>query len=404
MCLEVQEGTGVWRKALTIALDSAMIMGFFVLTLATPPPGGSSPALMAGQGAVLVLVSAAMIVRRRAPREALVVSSVGQVIAFAWDGGSGPLDLAPLVALYTLVTRVPRRQAWLIGGVTAAALGGARTVFLGQSMLVSETLAQIAWVGMVTAAGDAVRSRRAYVAAIEERARRAEETREEEAERRVMQERLRIARELHDVLAHHIALMNVQAQVAEHLLDSDVGKARAALGHVRRAGREVLGELRTTVGLLRSPGSADELPAEPSPGLDRLHELVSSFTAAGMPVDLRLEGVPASPTRDADEALPAPVELAAFRIVQEALTNVSKHASAARVRVRLARAQGEVIVEIRDDGSGGGRAQATGPGGGHGLIGMRERALSLGGRFSAGPLPDGGFGVQAVLPDGEAGR
>ncbi|HUR09325.1 MAG TPA: histidine kinase, partial [Nonomuraea sp.] len=238
------------------------------------------------------------------------------------------------------------------------------------------------------AIGDALRSRRAYVAAIEERARRAEETREEEAERRVMEERLHIARELHDVLAHHIALINVQAQVAAHLLATEPEQARTALGHVRHAGKEALDELRTTVGLLRRPGSRDELLTEPAPSLDRLPELVDSFTAAGLQLGWLIYGDP--------RPLPAPVGLAAFRIVQEALTNVSKHAPRATATVRIDYASDAVVVDVADDGESdpGGISSGTG----HGLIGMRERARSVGGTFVAGPVEDGGFRVRAVLP------
>jgi signal transduction histidine kinase len=210
-----------------------------------------------------------------------------------------------------------------------------------------------------------------------------------------MEERLRIARELHDVLAHQIALINVQSQVAAHVLGSEPGKAREALGHIRQAGRAALDELRTTVGLLRRPGSPDEPPyeppTEPAPGLDRLPDLVGSFTAAGLIVDFRTEGE--------RRALPAPVELAAFRVAQEALTNVSKHAPRACATVRITYTSDDLVVDVADDGgparvpAGGVEASA-----GHGLLGMRERALSVGGTFTTGPSATGGFRVLAVLP------
>ncbi|WP_459800733.1 sensor histidine kinase [Herbidospora sp. RD11066] len=379
-------------------VDGATALVLFALVVITPSAGirlGDVPP------PVFVLLGAvscgALAFRRRAPQ---VVLAVTTVVAFVYPelGGDRVLDLMPAIALYTVATRTPRRRAWLAGAVVALALGGWRVVSPGESWLTPEVLAQVAWVGMPAAVGDAVRSRRAYVAAIEDRARRAEESKEEEAERRVMEERLRIARELHDVLAHHIALMNVQAQVAEHGLDHDVEQSRQALRHVRHAGKQALGELRTTVGLLRGPGVEEEWPTEPSPGLDRLPDLVSSFTAAGLRVRLK---TPAG--RPDGEEVPVPVELAAFRIVQEALTNVSKHAPAAHAQVRLAATPSALSIEVSDDG-GDGRVRRHGDGDGHGLIGMRERALSLGGRFTAGPRSGGGFRVYALLPYDDGGR
>ncbi|TMR88963.1 sensor histidine kinase [Nonomuraea basaltis] len=388
-----------WLRAHPYVLDGALALGMYLGVLMIPlfdqrfgKHSPAVPALVLG-----TLSCGALVFRRRAPRSVLVICVAATTAFLMLGGGRSPLDMPPALALFTVATLSRRRQAWIAGAMTAAALGGARLLFSGDTWLAPEVLAQIAWIGMATAAGDAIRTRRAYVAAVEERARRAEESREEEAERRVMQERLRIARELHDVLAHHIALINVQAQVAEHLIDREPWQARQALRHVRRAGKEALGELRTTVGLLRSPDSPEELPTEPSPGLDRLPGLVSTFTAAGLAVDLRLDGVTAPPfeppNEPPNEPLPAPVELAAFRIVQEALTNVSKHAPAATAHVRVARTPDRLSVEVTDDGPG-----AVTLGTGHGLIGMRERALSLGGRFAAGPLTGGGFRVQAVLP------
>jgi signal transduction histidine kinase len=241
--------------------------------------------------------------------------------------------------------------------------------------------------------GDAVRSRRAYVTAVEERAHRAEHTREEEAERRVMEERLRIARELHDVLAHHVALINVQAGVAAHVLEADPAQAREALAHIRQAGRSALEELRTTVGLLRRPNARPDHPTpqtapEPVPGLDRLPQLIASFTATGLQIDQHVEGE----TRE----LPATVDLTAYRIVQEALTNVRKHApEAAAVVVRLTYLPGEFRLEVSDSGTS---APPHTAGTGHGLLGMRERALSVGGAFTARHEAGRGFRVTAVLP------
>ncbi|MEV0387043.1 histidine kinase [Nonomuraea sp. NPDC050643] len=378
------------------------------------PPPPSPPTTPPSAAAIVIglLICGALLFRRRDPWAVLAVCVSGLVVYFALGGQRSMLDAGPVIAMYTVASRTPRRTAWLTALIVALTLSGARFVFSGESPLAPELLAQVAWIGMATAIGDALRSRRAYVSAIEERARKAEDTREEEARRRVMEERLRIARELHDVLAHHIALINVQAQVAAHVLDSRPDEARQALGHVRNAGKEALNELRTTVGLLRQPGSHEDVPAEPSPGLERLPELIASFTAAGLDVQCLAEGAP--------RPLPAPVDLAAFRIVQEALTNVSKHATDASVKMRLGWEPARVVVQVTDDGPGadGSRSDGSGPdgsgpggsgcggsgsgggrnGSGHGLIGMRERALSVGGTFSAGPDRRGGWSVHAVLP------
>jgi signal transduction histidine kinase len=257
---------------------------------------------------------------------------------------------------------------------------------------------------MAAAAGDAVRSRRAFVDAIRERAERAERTREQEALRRVAEERLRIARDLHDVVAHHIALVNVQAGVASHVMDKRPDQAKEALAHVREASRSALNELRATVGLLRQSGDP-EAPTEPAPGLARLDDLLGTFRAAGLPVDLVRS--------DDDLRLQAAVDLAAYRIIQEALTNVQKHAGpGAKAEVSVLRVSRNLEVTVLDNGGSGDAAKSeedkaartshdkpeAEPEGGHGLIGMRERVSALGGSCTTGPRYGGGFRVHAILP------
>jgi signal transduction histidine kinase len=205
---------------------------------------------------------------------------------------------------------------------------------------------------------------------------------------------MRIARELHDVVAHHIALVNVQAGVAAHVMDQRPDQARQALAHVREASRHALEELQATVGLLRQSGDP-AAPTEPAPGLGVLDDLVESFVRAGLRVEVpAAEGsVPA-----AVGTLPSAVDLTAYRVVQEALTNVHKHAGeGARATVRIARDRHTLTVCVEDDG--GGRSAAARPGtGGHGLVGMRERAAALHGTCEAGPREDGGFRVTVRLP------
>ncbi|GIG65522.1 sensor histidine kinase [Phytomonospora endophytica] len=365
--------------------DAAVVAGVYAgLLLAMRfgkfPP---TPPLAAVFGAPM---AASLFFRRKYPI-AVLAACLLCLVAFliGSDRQRAPIELICAFALYNVALRTPRRTAWTAAAVTCATLLVANLISTVDQPFLSDLLGPVLTVGMATGIGDARRSRRAYIAAVEERARQAEATREEEAERRVMAERLRIARELHDVLAHHIALINVQAQVAAHVLDTEPAQARTALGHVSDAGREALDELRTTVGLLRAPGSGEDLPTAPSPGLDGLPGLLASFAAVGMDVAHLTQGTP--------RPLSAQVALAAYRIAQEALTNVHKHAPGANAALTIAYVPGDVLVEITDDGPGGATLGA-----GNGLIGMRERALSVGGTFSAGPGPGGGFRVRAVLP------
>ena len=333
-----------------------------------------------------VPMAASLYFRRKHPLFVLAACLLFLVTFIILSGHQrAPIELICAFALYNVALRTPRRTAWTAAVLTWAVLFTANLTSTVPQPFLSDLLGPVLAVGMATGIGDARRSRQAYVAAVEERARQAEAGRDEEAERRVLAERLRIARELHDVLAHHIALINVQAQVAAHVLDSEPAQARTALGHVSEAGREALDELRTTVGLLRAPGSGEELPTAPSPGLDGLPGMLASFTAAGTNVSHTTDGT--------SRPLSAQVALTAYRIAQEALTNVHKHAPGATANLTIAYVPGDVVVEITDDGPGGATL-----GTGNGLIGMRERALSVGGTFNAGPGPNGGFRVRAVLP------
>ncbi|MEU5323061.1 sensor histidine kinase [Streptomyces sp. NPDC021056] len=203
------------------------------------------------------------------------------------------------------------------------------------------------------------------------------------ARRRADEERLRMARELHDVLAHSISVINVQAGVGLALLDSDPEQARTALTTIKAASKEALGEVRQVLDTLRTPGDA---PRAPAPGLDRLPELVEQAASAGLTVEIEGEAPKLAPGTD----------LAAFRIVQEALTNVVRHSGSRHARVHLAHDDGTTLrLRIDDDGPATG---ADAGGSGNGLAGMRERAAALGGTIEAGPRPDGGFRVLAVLP------
>ncbi len=287
-------------------------------------------------------------------------------------------------------------------------LTGASMLFGARPWYAQENLGIFAWTALAAAVGEAVRNRRAFVDAIQERAERAERTREEEARRRVAEERMRIARELHDVVAHHIALVNVQAGVASHVMDRRPDQAKQALSHVRDASRHALAELQTTVGLLRQSGESTA-PTEPAPGLEVLDDLVDGFRNAGMSV-----AVEAPPPAGGGPPLSSAVDLTAYRVVQEALTNVHKHAgSGAHAEVRIQRDAEALEIVVVDDGAGATHTvpdeaadpadgdepgRAAGGTGGHGLVGMRERAAALHGVCETGPLPGGGFRVHVRLP------
>ncbi len=302
-----------------------------------------------------------------------------------------PLLMLPaVVALYTVAVSTDRRTAWGTAAGSVAVLVGAGIALGPETWLQPQNFSVLAWAGTAAAVGDAVRSRRAYIAAVEERAERAERTREEEAGRRVAEDRIRIARELHDVVAHHIALINAQAGVAVHLAGEIPAPVLAALEHIRDASHEALQELKATVGLLRASDESG-VPLEPAPGVAQLPELLASFARAGLAVSLEQQGEV--------RPLPPAVDLTAFRIVQESLTNVSKHAGVPTARVQLFFGPEQLAIRVEDDGrTAPMRSSYLDQGQGHGLTGMGERAAVVGGTLSAGRDPWGGFRVAADLP------
>ncbi|MFE7617001.1 sensor histidine kinase [Streptomyces sp. NPDC057496] len=330
----------------------------------------------------------ALLWRYRHPVGVLAVA-VGCGVAFQVLGfRESPLVInSVLVSVYTVAVLTDRRVTWTAASVSAAVLVGAAVLCDPRSWLAPDNAAMLAWTALPAAVGDGVRSRRAYVAAVEERAEHAERTREQEAQQRVAAERVRIARELHDIVAHHIALINAQAGVAAHLVEQRPERILAALEDIRDTSRSALDELRVTVGLLRQSGDP-VAPRDPMPGLARVPELLASFEYAGLSVSHTRLGT-------AEPLAPA-IDLAAYRIVQEALTNVHKHAGADHARLFLHYHPERLTITVEDDGRGGGRHAR--PGTGHGLIGMRERASTVGGRLYAGARPEGGFTVTAELP------
>ena len=353
--------------------------------------------------ALETLIFGALTFRTARPRLVLIATTLGTLLAMTLAKGSSPVALAVEVAVFTVALRTDRRTA-----VRSALIVGPLMV-VGASWRVGgwlepENVALLGWVGFAAACGDAGRNKKAYFAAVEERVRRAEQTREEEARRQVIEERLRIARELHDVVAHHIAVIHVQAGVAEHLMAGQPEAAAQALGHVRHASRAVLDELSGLLSVLRQPDDPVG-PTDPAPGLDQLTSLVDSFAASGLRVDWQLRGDP--------QSLPSAVDLVAYRLVQEGLTNAHKHGTGSAT-LGVAFEGANVAIDIvnpnpspspgdpadsADSGAGNsGTGRSELPGNGHGLIGMRERARAVGGTVLAAPQRDGTWRVRALLP------
>ncbi|MFI8228451.1 sensor histidine kinase [Streptomyces sp. NPDC085900] len=332
--------------------------------------------------ALLLVASGLLLWRRRYP-VAVVFGTAAAVLVYLGAGYPyGPVFLTVVVACFSAVVAGHRKAAWgAVGMLWAGHVLVAHWLYrwLPPAWDPAASWAQegviAAWVAAVVALAELARARREQWA--RDRAERAQAAR-----RRADEERLRIARELHDVLAHSISVINVQAGVGLALLDTDPEQARAALTTIKAASKEALGEVRQVLDTLRTPGDA---PRAPAPGLDRLPELVQQAASAGLTVDV--EGAPPRLTPGTD--------LAAFRIVQEALTNVVRHSGSRHARVHVGHDSAALRLRIDDDGPATG---ADAGGSGNGLAGMRERAAALGGTIEAGPRPDGGFRVLAVLP------
>jgi signal transduction histidine kinase len=443
--------------------DVAVAGVLCAVTLLTTAAGHAGGRLSVTSVLLAALAAGALVARRDRPVLALLASGVAaEAYLVYYQGDHGQLVLAaPLIALASVADASSRRRALVIGVSAVTALGAVHMLVKPSSWLGADNLALAALGGVAVAAGTASRNGRAYLAEAQARARQAEADRESEAARRVTEERLRIARDLHDALGQQLALIHVQAGVAAQVLTAppdaaparaapppdspppaspspgsasprspspaaDQGEqsrealAREALAHIRAASRTALGELRDTVGLLRQPGEA-YAPTEPVAGLAGLDELLAAFRRAGLRVT---EGV-AGPVRP----VPVAADLTAYRVIQEALTNACKHAGGATVALRLRYRPDILDVVIENERPPESkpaerqpaepRAAATGPvdarpdearldgprldgprlgGTGHGLVGMSERVAALGGSLRSGHRPDGGFRVTVALP------
>jgi signal transduction histidine kinase len=381
---------GSRRSALLFDLAFAILMAIVTLggSVAESHPG--KHVLSAGQhvpaapAAAYLLVAASALVlawRRRRPALVLAVSLAGVVAYTCLGYVNGAALLNPMVGLYAAAVTLSTRRAVELAAVTVVALMGSSAAFdpLGATgggfTLIPGEVAAALFLGLW------VSSRRAY----------ARREAEERARRAVDAERLRIARELHDVVAHTMATINVQAGVAAHVIDQQPDQARQALTAIKAASGEAMRELRGILNVLRQADDPD--PTAPAPRLAQLDGLIQGTTRAGLPTTLIVNG--------SAEPLPPTVDLAAYRIVQESLTNALRHAGPASATVTVSYLSDALVLEVAD--SGRGLRESDGPHeGGHGIAGMRERAEAAGGTLEAGPGSGGGFRVHARLPLGRA--
>ncbi|AIR99731.1 sensor histidine kinase [Streptomyces glaucescens] len=347
---------------------------------------------------VVLVLCVVVALRRRLPEPMLLLAIGAGVSQLVLDVATTPANFAMLVIVYTVAAIGARwaSRVALVAGLCAAPLAQLRwpateTSVAGDvAVAVFQTVPfALAWV-----LGDSIRTRRAYFAQLEERAARLEKEREAQAKVAVAAERARIARELHDVVAHNVSVMVVQADGAAYVLDAAPDQAKKALETISSTGRQALAEMRRLLGVLRTGEHEESGEYVPQPDVEQIEDLVAQCRDSGLPVDFKVEGTP--------RPLPSGVELTAYRIVQEALTNTRKHGGPnAGASVRLVYFDDGLGLLVEDDGKGAPHElyeEGGADGQGHGLIGMRERVGMVGGTLDAGPRPGGGFRISALLP------
>lgn len=357
--------------------------------------GTDSPAVIVPIVLLLCLVIA---LRRRMPEKMLLLTIGLGLAQVALDVETTAADFAMLVIVYTVAATGARWASWL---ALAVGLCAAPTAQLRWPNEHSSGLGNLATMVFMTVPfalawvlGDSIRTRRAYFAQLEERATRLEKEREAQAKVAVAAERARIARELHDVVAHNVSVMVVQADGAAYVLDAAPDQAKKALETISSTGRQALAEMRRLLGVLRTGEHREVGEYVPQPDVEQIDDLVEQCRTSGLPVDFKVEGTP--------RPLPSGVELTAYRIVQEALTNTRKHGGPnTGASVRLVYFDDGLGLLVEDDGKGAPHElyeEGGADGQGHGLIGMRERVGMVGGTLDAGPRPGGGFRISALLP------
>ncbi|WP_369261064.1 histidine kinase [Streptomyces sp. R35] len=377
---------------------AVVLLGISGVSLTNVNGAADQQASLAAALPIAVVLSAVVALRRLMPEKMLVLAAAAGFAQVVLDVPTAPADFAMLVIIYTVAADGDRwaSRLGLIGGLCAATVGQLRWPVRDQGPLgavlivVFQTVPfALAWV-----LGDSIRTRRAYLAQLEERAARLEKEREAQAKVAVAAERARIARELHDVVAHNVSVMVVQADGAAYVMDAAPDQAKKALETISGTGRQALAEMRRLLGVLRTGEHQESGEYVPQPDVEQLDDLIEQCRTSGLPVDFKVEGTP--------RPLPSGVELTAYRIVQEALTNTRKHGGAnAGASVRLVYFDDGLGLLVEDDGKGAPHElyeEGGADGQGHGLIGMRERVGMVGGTLDAGPRPGGGFRISALLP------
>jgi signal transduction histidine kinase len=385
----------LWERlkgANTLVVDSVLaglltVAGLLSLS-ATPTETNPTPSDLWAY--LLVLVGFGVLaLRRRYPVTVLIVVTAASIAYVVRDYPENGLPVIALIALYSVASLTARRQWGAVVAIITVLLL-AITLLKGENLSIGDLAGNVAIFGIAAVFGDSVRVRRAYTRQLELRAADLERNQEAEAQRAVAEERLRIARELHDVVAHAMSVVAVQSGVGAHVIDSDPAEAKRILENVKTSSRAALNEMRRLLGVLRDEdGTRGAL--SPAAGLESVQELAEGLRRSGLAVSVRIAGE--------RPAVPPGLDLTAYRIVQEALTNVLKHAGPATVNVTIDYHPDSVCIDVADNGRGASTAPADGvPGDGHGLLGMRERVAVFGGRLDAGSRAGGGFRVTATLP------
>ena len=336
--------------------------------------------------AVAALGLAGLLLRRRYPLLTLALILAATIV----DGALGSETLAVplvLVGVYTVAARMPWRLSLPLAALSAVSLDVGAVIAHGEPVAFPRVVGTLVPVGAAWVIGLYAGTRTAYIESLRSVARQSTREQELSAQQAVAEERVRIARELHDVVAHHLSLITVQAGALQAQLPAD-HPGRETASSMADTGRQAMDEMRRMLGLLRLR-SGDEPGHAPQPGIGEIPALVAQARAAGVNVEMAVDGDPRN--------IPVGVSMSAYRIVQEAITNVVRHARAARCRVRVSVGDTALELRVTDDGDGGDNASA-GAGVGHGLVGMRERVALFGGELFAGPVPGGGFAVRASLP------
>ncbi len=379
---------------------AVILVGFSCLQI-VETPAHPTQAAWGIQALVALGMGAVVALRRRVPEKMLLLVIGLGLVQVALDVHPQTADFAMLVIVYTVASAGERwaSRLALVGGLFAAPVAQMRWMEMAGGT--TGTPERIFFVVIMTVPfvlawvlGDSMRTRKAYFAQLEERASRLEREREAQAKVAVAAERARIARELHDVVAHNVSVMVVQADGAAYVMDTSPDQARTALETISMTGRQALAEMRRLLGVLRTGEHQEAGEYVPQPDVQQIEDLVETVRGAGLTVDFKIEGTP--------RPLPSGVELTAYRIVQEALTNTRKHGGPdVGASVRLVYFDDGLGLLVEDDGRGAAHEMyedGGADGQGHGLIGMRERIGMVGGTLDAGPRPGGGFRISALLP------